>query len=141
MQHFWLTDGDGDVSVPDIAEDRLMALLGLLRPLYRDDDGVIREIAVDDIHPRNTAFTWDPKVKGEVEFSPVREIKTDHTCGYHMFFKPSLAEILSQLPDDLDPIKHPGVVNAFFIDTRQPLGIYRSGSGHRAVTVFGRIGE
>jgi hypothetical protein len=80
---------------------------------------------------RNTAFTWEPKILGKVDFTPSKMTNTDHLCGYIGFFKPSVAEVLAQLPDDL-----PAEVNAFWLDSSL-VSCYDDGSGHMAITTFG----
>ena len=57
---------------------------------------------IEDVNPRNVAFTWDPKPKDEaIGLKELSQIKTFHTYGYQGFFKPSIAEVLAQIPDSL----------------------------------------
>jgi hypothetical protein len=91
-------------------------------------------MAVPD--PRDVAFDWDPKRLHPVTFEPLLAVYTDHLCGYYGFPKPSIAEVLAQLPDDL-----PEGANAFCIDNDRWWGIYASGRGHRMITTFGRAGS
>jgi hypothetical protein len=53
--------------------------------------------------PWGVAFTWDPKVVGESHSDLVElaRIRTRHDYGAPALFKPSLAEVLVQIPDDL----------------------------------------
>lgn len=51
--------------------------------------------------PRKIAFAWDPKKAAETEgLQEVCEITTYHLFGYHGFFKPSVAEVLAQIPEE-----------------------------------------
>ena len=67
------------------------------RPVIRDEQGVLHFIRSVDI--RKVSFMWNPKL-GEVANGLVEigRIKTLHGYGYYGFFKPSIAEFLSQLP-------------------------------------------
>jgi hypothetical protein len=51
----------------------------------------------------STAYTWDPKFKDEVlpELKVLQTIRTYHGYGYYGFFKPSIAEVLAQIPGNL----------------------------------------
>lgn len=127
MDHIWLQEKGP--TVPEISNERLDELLAKFSPLIIRN-GKYFKIAKCD--PRRTAFTWDPALLEEVAFVPSLAVSTDHTCGYHAFFKPSLAEVLAQIPDVV-----PEEANAFCIDLDQTIGIYQSGTGHRATTQFG----
>lgn len=142
MNHNWIPPRDPngvaqDVRVPEITDARLTELLSRFTPLYRAaaHEPVQRIVTVD---PRKFAFTWADRLPDEVEFEFVGHSSTDHLCGYHAFFKPSVAEVLAQLPEEFEPSRGSGV-NAFYIDMDEPLGIYSSGSGHRAKTIWGII--
>ncbi len=121
----------GAAFVPDISEEALQALVKRFTPLFRDEEGVIWKMKLP--HLRNSAYTWDPDLTEKVEFETVAEERTDHYTGYVGFFKPSIAEVLSQLPADL-----PEECNAFYTDTDSAL-IYSDGNGQSATTVFGVI--
>jgi hypothetical protein len=44
----------------------------------------------------------DPKPAEEVKgLKPIRDIRTHHTYGYYGFFKPAIAEVLAQIPEDI----------------------------------------
>lgn len=121
-----------DVNVPEITDERLAELNARFRPLVLKD-GELHRIAVKKVKLRNTAFAWSPVLLKEVEFMPLREVETDHTCAYHAFVKPTIAEVLAQVPDDIDEL-----ANAFYIDF-DSVYYYPSGGGHRLKTVFGII--
>lgn len=52
------------------------------------------------------SFLWDPKNPQPYghPLEAARTVQTLHTFGYCGLFKPSIAEVLCQLPDDLDGI-------------------------------------
>ena len=121
----------GAAFVPYITDETLQALIKRFAPLYRDEEGVIWKMKLP--HLRNSGYTWDPDLTETVEFETVAEEQTDHYAGYVGFFKPSIAEVLSQIPADI-----PEECNAFYIDT-DSIAIYSEGNGHAATTVFGVI--
>lgn len=50
----------------------------------------------------STSFVWDPKIEEEITgVSLVGRYITLHTNGYPLFFKPSIGEVLVQLPEEL----------------------------------------
>ena len=51
-----------------------------------------------------TSYTWDPKFdesRKVPELKPLGDITTFHGYGYYGMFKPSIAEVLAQIPDVL----------------------------------------
>ena len=131
MNFQYLSEDAGKCIIPVIDDAELKRLVSLFTPLFRRDDVVYR-LEIPDL--RLVAFTWDPKFLEPVDFSPVTTLKTHHGCSYYGFFKPSIAEVLAQIPDDI-----PKGVNAFYIDMEAELGIFHEGDGHLATTVFGII--
>lgn len=63
-------------------------------------------------------------------------VKTYHSCGYHAFVKPSIAEVLANIQDNTKLLNSDA--NAFYIDMNQ-VEIHQSGNGHILETVFGKI--
>jgi hypothetical protein len=56
---------------------------------------------IDAVDPFNVAYTWDPKPTDEATgLKDLREITTYHSFSYHGFFKPSIAEVLAQIPEE-----------------------------------------
>lgn len=140
MSVVWI---EGKAEVPPISDELLSERLKRFTVLVQKDGELFRRTPCD---PRNIAFTWEkPTEGGPVQFKEVTRTRTKHTCGYHAFFKPSLAEVLAQMPDDV------GDANAFFIITdtfatgdkdetdADDIQLFKDGSGHLATTVYGRI--
>jgi hypothetical protein len=100
--------------LPEISDEKLEKLLKDIKPvvrfskknsseagLVRDDEGDL--YFIEDVDPRGIAFTWDPKPTGiaeRVNPNPYRTIQTIHSYGAPAFFKPSIAEVLAQIPEE-----------------------------------------
>lgn len=88
--------------VPEISDERLAELMKRIRPVVRRK-GELREIRIPN--PRTTAFTWDPALLGYADgLTVVARTTTRHLFGAPALFKPSIAEVLAQLPEDNDAI-------------------------------------
>lgn len=51
---------------------------------------------------RRVSYTWSPKPSKPVEegsLNPLTDIRTYHTWAYYGFFKPTIAEVLAQIPE------------------------------------------
>jgi len=103
------------VELPEISDGRLEELIKEIKPVVRysrritsredklvqDDKGDL--YFIEDVDPRKIAFTWDPKparMAEEVNPNPYKTIKTIHSYGAPVLFKPSIAEVLAQIPED-----------------------------------------
>jgi hypothetical protein len=70
-----------------------------LRGYVRHSEGDLYYIK--EVNPHNIAFTWDPKAaKKATGLVPLEQIVTYHTWAYYGFFKPTIAEVLSQIPEN-----------------------------------------
>lgn len=115
-----------------LSEAELQSRHARLKPLLLTEEGYMR---VDpNISLTRAAFTMSETYGRPAQFRAVRSIKTNHRCGYVAFFKPSIAEVLFQVPDDL-----PEECNAYVIHTEDGIECFSEGDGHRATTVFGVI--
>ena len=115
------------LNLPPIADDVLEERMARVTPLINRGGKLHSFAAVD---PRNTAFNWDPKGLVEVtDYAEHSRSRTHHKCGYHAFFKPSIAEVLAQLPDDPE-------IAGFYIDEDLNIDILHDGDGHAATTVW-----
>lgn len=93
----------GPYEIPDVTRAEVRARCDRMEPLVADEDGDLCTIQHPD--PWDVAYTWDPKIKGKVKRTlyPLRTILTLHGYGYHGMFKPSMAEVVRQIPEDLLP--------------------------------------
>ncbi len=92
---------------------RITQILHLLGKMVPWESGRLHYIRPVD--PRSVAYTWEPKHTKEARgLQPIRDITTLHTYGFYGFFKPSIAEVLAQIPEDIldsvvafEIVKHP----------------------------------
>lgn len=118
--------------IPKIADAELAALLARIKPLVRDDKGCLRQIAPVD--PRTQSYIWDPELTEVVEEGKaLAELDTYHGFGAPALFKPSLAEVLAQIPLDLRP--H---VTAFELDP-ESAEVFDDSHHVVAVTLYGAL--
>lgn len=83
------SSGDG----PDISH-----MLRIVPVVQRD----ARLWYIKPVDPHGQAFTWDPKPSEPADnLSVVCRIYTLHRYGYYGFFKPSIAEVLAQIPTEV----------------------------------------
>jgi hypothetical protein len=96
--------------IPEISEEKIQELAKKIAPvvrfargeqeLFRDKKGFLYWIEPVDLF--NMAYTFDPKpTKEAVGLKPIGDITTYHTYGYQGLFKPSIAEVLAQIPAEL----------------------------------------
>lgn len=87
------------INIPEITEERLNELFKRIKPVM-EFDGVKHHIR--KCHLRNTAYIWDAKKTKPVPLlRELTAIRTYHTYGYYGMFKPSIAEVLAQIPADI----------------------------------------
>ena len=93
--------------IPKISDERLHELHARIKPVVRGaatKKGAVRHgggdlYFIQDVDLRGIAFTWDPVLTQPAEgLKELARIETYHTCGYYGFFKPSIAEVLAQIP-------------------------------------------
>lgn len=85
------------VFVPLVPENEIRALARRIRPVVEFRGKVLHYIKPVDIFI--DAYTWEPKAaKKATGLVPVCDIKTYHAFGKRKFFKPSVAEVLAQIP-------------------------------------------
>lgn len=106
-----------NVSIPEISNEELLARYSRIKPIV-EVGGVkyfLREFTEKELTGR--AYTWEAE-EGKTEpvdmddfiFTEERDFECIHAYGYHGFFKPSIAEVLAQIPEREVP-----VVDAFEI--------------------------
>lgn len=118
----------GEVNVPEINDTKLNSLCERILPVVRKNGALYY---IEPVDPRKTSYIWSPTITTEATgLKEFIKINTIHKCSYYGFFKPSVAEVLAQIPDDiLDKIC------AFEIDGSN-VGIFQNGCGHSAITTL-----
>lgn len=87
------------IQIPEISDARLDELAARIKPVVTF--GGVKHY-IKPCHLRDEAYTWDAKKRAPAPaLKPLREIRTYHTYGYYGFFKPSIAEVLAQIPADV----------------------------------------
>lgn len=85
-------------SIPEISDAKLEELYKRIKPVV-GRKGKLYYIKDEDL--RKVAFTWEPKLKNKAKkLERLCDITTYHTYGYHGFFKPSIAEVIAQIPEN-----------------------------------------
>jgi hypothetical protein len=88
-----------EIEIPKITDPRLNELAARIKPVV-SFKGVRHYIK--PCHLRTQAYTWDAKKAAKAPaLVEIVDIRTYHTYGYHGFFKPSIAEVIAQIPADL----------------------------------------
>lgn len=88
-------------SIPKISNARLEELAARIKPVARGPGGVAFWVQ-PTAHPRNESYTYDIKFgKEALGLIGLVTIRTLHAFNYHGMFKPSIAEVLAQIPHDL----------------------------------------
>jgi hypothetical protein len=71
----------------------------VLRPLVVRDGKLFDTLPQDDL--RETSYAWvEPLGSEATGLLAAKTVVTLHTFGFYGFFKPSVAEVLAQAPDD-----------------------------------------
>lgn len=88
-----------EIEIPKIEDARLNELAARIKPVVTFN-GVRHYIKPCDL--RNEAYTWDAKKAAKAPpLVEMVDIRTYHTYGYYGFFKPSIAEVIAQIPADI----------------------------------------
>ncbi len=89
---------------PKIAEvkpSKIRALYARIQPVVRDEDDDL--VYMKPCNTEDVSFLWERSETMTVKaqgLKSVGEIATLHRYGYHGFFKPSIAEVLAQIPEE-----------------------------------------
>ena len=116
--------------ISEITDERLAELVGRIKPIVRMECIITEDVEFEDgatgfrmrpdpsdkmqpwdsgeqyyiepVDPRGVAYTWDPTpTEKAMGLMQIRDITTYHTFGYHGMFKPSIAEVLAMIPEDV----------------------------------------
>lgn len=112
------------ISDPNLLDRRSRVL-----PLWLNHDGRLCSfIAPSTVEAmRSEVFTPDPECREELDpekhwYAEVCRTNAHFSCGYHAFFKPSLAEVYAQMP-------YTPIITAFYLDTKTVVAL-AEGNGH-----------
>jgi hypothetical protein len=126
---------NGKSFVPEISDTKLNELIKNIVPVIRRGNELYN-IKITDL--RNISYTWDPILTDTYKnLKEVARIKTDHYCGYYALFKPSIAEVLAQIPEYLlNKVCAFEIINDIDSGTDDEIKIYDYGNGHQATTIL-----
>lgn len=95
--------------IPKVPEEHIRELADKIKPVVRFAHGAEGPFLsakgfpyyIEPVDLFRIAYAWDPKPTEEAtQFKPICDITTFHTYAYYGFFKPTIAEVLSQIPDE-----------------------------------------
>jgi len=109
------------LSIPQISDEELMRRYLKIKPIAEVGNGKywLKNYSIDEM--RNTSYFWNlfadrRELVGEaLSCHDHHDFQCLHTFGYHGFFKPSVAEVLAQIPEEA--LKH-FTIDAFEIIDR-----------------------
>jgi len=80
----------------EIDNKRLEKLSARIKPVIEKEDHLYY---IEDVDLRSVSFIWSPQTtKQALGLIEIGTIATYHTYGYAGFFKPSIAEVIAQIP-------------------------------------------
>ncbi len=84
------------LEIPPISDELIKQLSERIKPLV-EHEGVL--FYIEEVDPRDIAFTYSPTRTNQANsLEPVVSMPTLHVYGAPAFFKPSVAEVLAQIP-------------------------------------------
>jgi len=90
------------VYIPRISDEMLAELSSRIWPVYDFGPRKGGRRYIKPVDLRGIAFTWDPKGRGRARnLIAIADVRTYHSFAYHGFFKPSIAEVLAQMPAEI----------------------------------------
>jgi len=96
----------GPYTIPTKSDAELSALQAKTKPLVLLRSKHIRRLKEIPQDLRNTSYLWHPTLTCRAVprkfLQEVARVRTLHTYGAPVFFKPSIAEVLAQMPEGLD---------------------------------------
>lgn len=94
------------LEIPQISDERLSDLAVAIRPVYRLKGSLVfMRYPKSNIHLRTRSFLWAPKPAGRaLALEQICVLNTLHTWNYYGIFKPSIAEVLAQIPNELTSV-------------------------------------
>lgn len=92
--------------IPEIDDRRLKKLYQLLKPIVTIDEMkyLLREFALHELRDQSYIWNRQEDKRSAVDprnLEPVDDFLCLHTWGYYGLFKPTIAEVLSQAPENV----------------------------------------
>ena len=90
--------------IPKMSTEEIAKWYSTIKPIVRKNgkSNYLRELSLNEL--TKTSYTWltNPKDYAEVvdysKLSVITDVKMLHTYGYYGFFKPSVGEVIQQIP-------------------------------------------
>ena len=101
-----LNEESKKIILPDISDEELWERYKRIKPIVKNDN-LYYYLKTNSIEMlRNQSFLWNAKeeLREHINSDTIEEIdefSCYHTYGYYGLFKPTIAEILEQFPDEL----------------------------------------
>lgn len=92
------------IIIPKLSNEELIALYERIKPIveFEDEKYLLRKFTLEQIINTSYIFNIEDDIRVLVDqdnLESVEEFPCFHTYGYPGFFKPSIGEVLSQLPE------------------------------------------
>lgn len=132
----WTGDDDPE-DLPEVTDEAIRRVLDRFQPLVQDkDQETYHTIEIPDY--RRIAYSWDPTLVASGKFfrTAVPSLWLNFQCGYYGFFKPTIHEVASQVPEKFLSDEFYSHMNSWWIDPDTVI-IYRSGVWQKALVHFG----
>lgn len=95
------------ISIPEMTPDEIMKLYSHIKPIvWRDGKRVyLRQLckkeAIDQVFTKIESEGEEEKEVNYSELAKLADIRMLHRWGYHMYFKPSVGEVIRQIPKEM----------------------------------------
>lgn len=87
--------------IPALPQEQIELLAQRIKPLVLFPKLGNKKYFIRPVDLWTTSFIWDPQPAQKAHgLEPLIAIQTLHTYGYHGLFKPTIAEVLAQIPKE-----------------------------------------
>lgn len=95
-----VTNSEQRVWIPNVPKEIIEQLATRIKPVVEFRD--LGKCYIEEVNLFDVAYTWAPFPTTRAEdIKPLCFITTYHAWAYYGFFKPSIAEVLAQVPEEL----------------------------------------
>lgn len=82
--------------IPEVSDEDLQYLDSQIKPIVSFNN---KQYYIKKVDIKSMSYIWDPKkISKAKNLLPLQDITTYHRYGYRGIFKPSIAEVLAQIP-------------------------------------------